>query len=373
MSRILVLGSDRSRGALAGIRALGSRGWDVGVGSPTPGGPGRRSRFARRWHEVPLPGTDDNAFAKALGAAIEAADYDVVVAGGDDWLLALAACAPSLASTVAHPPLTTVLRAIDKLSLAEAATAAGLATPLTAPGSRDGMANWRGPAVVKPRLHWQPGRPPLPRVEATIATGADIARAVRAIEAVGGEPVLQEPIVGRLEALAGVFIGGEFRARVQQVAHRVHPAMGISSRASTVAVDESLADGVARLLRSLGWFGLAQIQFLRGADGIPRVIDLNGRFYGSMALATSAGVNLPDVLGRAALGLPTDRASDARPGVRYVRLEGEARRVLEARSLREAAGTLGFSLGATQALWSRRDPMPVVGALSERIRRRLDR
>lgn len=373
MSRILVLGSDRSRGALAGIRALGRSGWDVGVGSPSPGGPGQRSRFARRWHEVPLPGTDDDAFSTALRAAVEAGAYDVAVASGDDWLLALSACAPWLTSTVAHPPLATVLRAIDKLSLAEAATAAGLATPRTAEGSKECLSAWRGPAVVKPRLHWQPGRPPLPRIEAVTAEGRDIAGAVEAIEAVGGEPVLQEPIVGRLEAMAGVFVDGTLRARVQQVAHRVHPAMGISSRASTVPVDEGLAAGVTRMLGSLEWFGVAQVQFLRGPDGVPRVIDLNGRFYGSMALATSAGANLPDVVGRASLGLPVDGATDARPGARYVRFEGEVRRVLEARSLREAAGTLSFSLGATQALWNRSDPMPVLGPLSDRIRRGLRR
>lgn len=337
------------------------------MGSPSAGGAVARSRFAQAWHEVPLPGSD--AFEEHLHRAVSAHRADVVAAAGDDWMLALAAAADAVGARVAHAPLATLLRAVDKRSLNDAALAAGLAAPRTAGGSPDDVGRWDGPAVVKPRLHWSPGRPPRPRVDAVLATTTrDIAAAVEAVRAAGGEPVLQEPIDGELMALAGVFADGRLAGRVQQHALRVHPPMGISSRAETVPVDDDLAAGVVRMLSALQWFGLAQVQFLRGADGVPRVIDLNGRFYGSMALAAAAGVNLPDVLARATVGEPV-AAADGRAGARYVRLEGEVPRLRRARDLREVASTLRFSLGATQAVWQATDPMPVLGQLTARARR----
>ena len=370
MRRILVLGSARSRGALAGVRALGRAGWTVSVGAPTPGGPAARSRFATSWHEVPFPG-DGDGFDDRLRRAVDAASADVVAAAGDDWMLALAlaAAGPSLGARVAHAPLATLLRAVDKRSLTVAALDGGLAAPRTSNASGEAVAGWEGPAVVKPRLHWAPGRSSGPRVDAVLATTPEaIESAVAAVRATGGEPVLQEPVSGELMALAGVFVDGGLVGRVQQRAIRVHPAMGISSRAETVAVDEALAGGVVRMLTALEWFGLAQVQFLRGTDGVPKVIDLNGRFYGSMALAARAGVNLPDLLARATTGEHI-ASRDARPGARYVRLEGEMPRLVEQRSARETAAAIRFSIGAVQAVWDARDPMPVLGQVTARAAR----
>ena len=368
MRRILVLGSARSRGALAGVRALGRAGWTVGVGSPTPGGPASRSRFATSWHEVPLPG-DGDGFDDRVRRAVDGASAEVVVAAGDDWMLALAAAGPSLGARVAHASLATLLRAVDKRSLTDAALEGGLAAPRTSTASEEAVSRWAGPAVVKPRLHWSPGRMSSPRVDAVLATTPEaIESAAAAVRATGGEPVLQEPVSGELMALAGVFVDGRLVGRVQQRALRVHPTMGISSRAETVAVDEALAAGVVRMLTALDWFGLAQVQFLRGADGVPKVIDLNGRFYGSMALAAAAGVNLPDLLARATTGEPIG-SSDARSGARYVRLEGEVPRLAQQRSVKETAAALRFSIGAVQAVWDARDPLPVLGQVTARAGR----
>lgn len=373
MKRALVLGSDRSRGALAGVRALGRAGWWVGVASPAPGGPAARSRYARAWQQVPLPGTEGAAFTDAIAEAIGSHGYDVLFAAGDDWMMGLSAVRDALRSLgahVAHPPLETVLLCIDKQTLTAAASDAGLAVPRTTVATDAEIATWAGPAVVKSRLHWAPGLPARDRVEAVVApTASAIALAVENIRAAGGDAVLQEPVYGELMALAGVFTDGRFLGRVQQRSDRVFPSMGISSRATTMDVDEALSEAVARMLIILGWSGLAQVQFLRGADGVPRLIDLNGRFYGSMALAEAAGVNLPDLLGRATLGQSPSGQGDARAGVRYIRLEGEVPRLVQGRLVREVAGTFRFAVGATQAVWDSRDPAPVLGQVTGRLRR----
>ena len=63
-------------------------------------------------------------------------------------------------------------------------------------------------------------------------------------------------------------------ARVQQRAARISPPdAGTTARGETVPIDEKLAPKVSRLLDEVGWFGLAQLQFLMPANGRPVLID----------------------------------------------------------------------------------------------------
>src|SRR5680860_863382 len=99
---------------------------------------------------------------------------------------------------------------------------------------------------------------------------------------------------------------GECVAIVTQVASRTWPLdAGVSARARTVAEDPALTGRIMRLLHGLRWTGLAQLQFLTGEDGEPRLIDFNARFYGSLALAVASGPNIPAIWASTALGEPS--------------------------------------------------------------------
>ena len=117
-------------------------------------------------------------------------------------------------------------------------------------------------------------------------------RRVGQIAELGGQAEVQEFLDGDLMAYAAVTTAGGRRIAAQsmQVASRVWPpGAGASCRAVSVPVDPELSGRAAALLAALGWFGLAELQFIVPADGNPRLIDLNGRFYGSLALAVRAG------------------------------------------------------------------------------------
>ena len=135
----------------------------------------------------------------------------------------------------------------------------------------------------------------------------------------------------------------------------------------TIPVTEPIAAAAAKLLSSLGWFGLAELQFIVAADGVPRLIDCNGRFYGSLSLAIAAGANLPAVWAALATGHQASRVR-ARPGVRYQWLEADLRRTLNARGaprVRDVAGTVAAGVRSRHSLWDLRDPAPAAA----RIRR----
>lgn len=372
--RALVLTAGRARGSLAAVRALSAAGWVVGVGTPDGAGFVTASRACSHVHVVPRPRGDGSAFVAGVHQAVDEQGYDVVFGGGDDWAAALATWAPALPVTVAHPAGPVVRAALDKAALAGRARRAGLSSPRTELGTAAALADWQGPVVVKCMTHWEPGQQHEHRVEARrYASAAAAAERVGLLEQAGLRAVLQEPVDGQLGALIGLVHEGRLLGRVQQVSPRLWPTpSGVSARAVTVPLDSSLVERVEQLLAQIGWSGLVEVQFLRAPGREPAVIDINGRFYGSMALANAAGPNLADAWGRQALGEPLPALFDAPPGHRFVWGAGDLRRATVERRgglLRDVASTVAALPGATTSVWDRHDPGPTRALVRDRLRR----
>ena len=374
--RALIVEDGLSRGALAAARALALDGWQVGVASPLRGGLAGSSKSVSRRHVVPPLSEGLDAFVDATNAALRAGGYELVFGAGDAELLALSLRRSDLEAVVPHAEHDVVLRALDKLELARAAERAGMATPVTVEATSDAIGSWGRPAIVKSRLHampWHDGS--TSRIEVGYgAAELQTKQRVEAVVAAGGQPLLQDFVEGRLMAFTAV-VGwdGEVVAEVKQHAGAVWPpGEGASVRAETVAVDEDLSAKVRALLTELGWFGLAELQFQVPRGGEPHLVDLNGRFYGSMSLATAAGVNLPAVWARVATGRPVKRGQRARPGVRYHWLEGDLRRARVERhggAGRDFAGSLRYTRGATHSIWDPADRGPAIWFVRELGRR----
>jgi len=57
-----------------------------------------------------------------------------------------------------------------------------------------------------------------------------------------------------------------------------------------------------RLLSKVGWHGVAMVEFKRcESTGLPYLMEVNGRFWGSLQLAIDAGVDFPYLLCQLAL------------------------------------------------------------------------
>lgn len=369
--RALIVEPGHTRAALAAARALHAAGWTVGIGMPGQRGLAASSRHVARRHRVPGPERGLDAFVEAVAAAIADAGYEVVFGGGDAEVLALSARRAELAAIVPYGPHEQVSRALDKLELAAASRSVGFSVPRMCSATGEELERSPLPFVVKASLHAPLSRDGGPqRLETRLAARRDeAARRVREIGAAGARAILQEFLSGRLLAYT-VLADRESRvvARVQQVADLTWPPdLGISVRARTVSIDEQLGERAAGLMRELGWFGLAQLQFVAPPGGEPRLIDLNGRFYGSLALAAGAGVNLPAAWAALATGRPVPPIGAARPGVRYQWMEGDLRRAFAERRgglLRDLLGCLRYARGAVHSVWSPEDPRPALHYLA---------
>lgn len=370
---VLILAHARDRGAVTAARALRRAGWRVGLGSSrADGGLAGASDAVHALHPVPRPSGEQGAFLRGLGAALAEGRYDVVVGSGDDWMAALAHHRERLTATVAHPAAAVVAAGMDKLTLHRMAQDAGLATPATRTLAPEPWQEVALPVVVKNRRHWTPHHDRRHRIETAVcSTSAELERHLLAFASEYDEPVLQEPVDGVLSALIGVVHEGRLTGRVQQVSPCVFPTpSGASARARTVPVDPVLAERCELLLGRLGWSGLVELQFLVGRDGVHRLIDLNGRFFGSLALAEAARPGLVDAGLRAGAGMPVPELADGRPGMRYQWLPGDLRRAVQERRggvVADVFGSLRWGLGARHSVADPRDPGPVLRLLAGRL------
>jgi predicted ATP-grasp superfamily ATP-dependent carboligase len=150
------------------------------------------------------------------------------------------------------------------------------------------------------------------------ADAADLRRKLEALPEAAFPVLLQERINGLGVGLFVLRWEGEVIARF---AHRrlreKPPSGGVSVYRESIAVDPELARRADLLLDRFGWNGVAMIEFkVDAATGTPYLMEINGRFWGSLQLAVDAGVDFPRLLAEAAMGRRPSPVRDYRLGVR---------------------------------------------------------
>jgi predicted ATP-grasp superfamily ATP-dependent carboligase len=126
--------------------------------------------------------------------------------------------------------------------------------------------------------------------------------------------------------------------------------------AVTTEPTEILKRQVVRLLD--GYDGIFQVELVG-----EHVLDVNPRVYGSLDLATKAGVNLVGVYWDLVRGAAVDPVAP-RTGVRYCWWEGEARRMVLRLRSGEAAAVRSLPAVARQFIGQlSEDPKPVLTRL----------
>jgi predicted ATP-grasp superfamily ATP-dependent carboligase len=376
-SSVLLVG-DAYYGAIAAVRALRAAGYSPWLAVDEPGAYANRSRARAGTVVVSSPRFDGERFVRELADAATRLSVAAVLPGAEPYLLTLAGHEtdfPGIALGV--PPRKIVERATDKESLTKVAAAVGLQTPPTEKvvrGNNELVGTFGFPAIVKPRHTW------IQNMDGTVSTysaryiSADqVEQATEHLPDGGG--LVQPYIPGQLIGVAGVSWEGRMICALHQASIRIWPARsGGSSYAETIPPNLELERGVSRLVQTIGWSGLFQAQFIRSSRGEHYLIDFNPRVYGSLALAVAAGLNLPGIWADLLLGRRPE-VGGYRVGTRYRHEEFDARSLAWMLLRGEGLGALrGFMprRNTTHAIFSLRDPMPLltsVTTLARRLRR----
>jgi len=202
-------------------------------------------------------------------------------------------------TVVAGPVGTAAELALDKRQQLKAAMSAGFAAPPSCDAT-GGLLPGPGPWMVKPAMAVELAGGRLRRGTGKIARTPVDARAAAA--AMGGAAIAQPMIGGTGEGIFGLATGGGV---VALSAHRrirmMNPRGSGSSACRSVPVDDALAGPVREFVAATAWQGLFMIELLRDPGGTPWFMELNGRAWGSMALACRRGFAYPAWAVRAAL------------------------------------------------------------------------
>lgn len=316
---------------------------------------------------MPDPALDSEGFLQKLAAAAKRLSVVAVLPSMETHFLALAgrkADFPGIA--LGTPSREGVRLATDKDLLPELAEAAGLRTPLTAKvvhGDGTAVAKFGFPTIVKPlRSRSQNPDGTVSAYSARyVRTEREAEEALKALP--GGEGLVQPHIPGQLTSVSGISWEGELVCAMHQLSVRIWPGLaGVSSYAETIPPNPELERGVGCLLQAIGWSGLFQVQFIRTLRGDHYLIDLNPRIYGSLTLAIAAGLNLPGIWVNLLLGRRPE-VGGYRVGVRFRHEEKDmralAQMLVDGRSRQAVRGLLP-QRGTTHAVFSLRDPMPLL-------------
>jgi predicted ATP-grasp superfamily ATP-dependent carboligase len=350
------------RSALAVVRSLGRAGYVVHVSARRRGVLATLSKWTRGVLVAPDALHAPSEFADAIAEYVRRLGIRVVVPVTDAAMLALLPVRDRLApAVIPFGGLDAFLALADKAGLRERAGRLGIAFPPQVELSWEERNEPLGdrvrlPVVIKPAR--SVGESASGREKFGVrhaATLDDVQRIARDLPRAAYPLLIQQRIVG---PGIGVFLLLWDGRLVASFAHRrireKPPSGGVSVSAESVAATQALIDHSWSLLRDLGWCGVAMVEYkMEDADGTPYLMEINGRFWGSLQLAIDAGVDFPRLLAECALGHVPGPIPSYRTGVRTRWWWGDVDHLIA--RLRHSDAKLSLPAGAPSRVAAVRD------------------
>jgi len=304
MPNILVLDANQ-RSALAVIRSLGRRGMRVVAGDHGTAPLGGASRYASATVQYASPAEHPARFVAEIATLVRRFEIGTVVPATDLTTMLLVSqpevirpARLACASAESYEALT------DKRALLELAARVTVAAPATRVASNwdeilDAAGVFGYPLVLKP------ARSRYLRGDRVIATSVRIVNNVAELDAARGAlPWLEDMPCLAQEFIrghgAGIFALWAADGPLAWFGHKrlreKPPSGGVSVLSESVDVDVTMQSMATRLLSAAGWVGVAMIEFRVSDTGRPYLMEVNGRFWGSLQLAIDSGLDFPWLL-----------------------------------------------------------------------------
>lgn len=202
-----------------------------------------------------------------------------------------ASLAPSSSTVVAGPTGKLAELALDKRQQLELARTAGFSVPDSADAATERPPG-EGPWIVKPALAVQLADGTLRRPSGRIAHTLPQVREIAA--GIGGPALVQPLIDGTGEGVFGLATAaGPGAVSAHQRVRMMNPRGSGSSACRSIPLAADLAGPVREFVSGADWRGLFMVEMLRDRAGRPWFMELNGRTWGSMALARRRGLDYP--------------------------------------------------------------------------------
>ena len=338
--RVLVLDGNENH-AVAAVRSLAAAGHDVYVGADSSWSKAGCSRYSKGSFRYTAPQVAVDEFVARIVSEVKKHDGTLVLPMTERTTMPLSERRDEIFNAgglMVLPPHEVVLQAFDKRRTTELAKSLGVEVPATTVISNRLEAEKfvqtaSFPLVLKPRSSEEvlpdgrvlsAGAPQYAKDRAEFMTACD--EMFKRSSAL----LVQEFIEGRGVGYFALMQYGELRA---EFAHRrirdVRPTGSGSALRESVSPDSKVRDASLKILSALGWHGVAMVEFRQREDGTPVFLEVNGRFWNSLALSIHAGVDFPALVAEIAQGKELELIDEYRQNVRCRWFLGDFRHLLE--------------------------------------------
>jgi predicted ATP-grasp superfamily ATP-dependent carboligase len=314
MKKITVLITDGdNRSSLSATRSLGKYGCRVLVTGCQFFSLSSRSRYCEKGFQTHVVEKDEKQFAIDISVIVKNESVDIVYPMTEPSMLALLNNRALFNNNViiAAPELDAVKKIFDKYNLFKMAENLGIEIPKTyyvydkSVYESTRLQIEAFPVVVKPSLSKIQVNGGFKSTNVMYASSLDeLDNIYASIDYLDYPSLIQEKIIGQGTGLFTLFDGKSHKALFSHKRLREKPPSGgVSVVSESVSLDEDMVCAVEKLLAQVNWQGIAMGEFKRDIrDGKPKLIEINGRFWGSLQLAQSAGVDFPVLLLQHLLG-----------------------------------------------------------------------
>ena len=338
--RVLVLDGNENQ-SVAAVRSLAAAGHEVHVGADSTWSKAGCSRWSKGSFTYTAPQVAVDEFVRAIISEVRNHAGALVLPMTERTTMPLSETREQIKAAggvLVLPPHELVLQAFDKRRTTELAQSLGVTVPRTRIISNrleaEDFANTNNyPVVLKPRGSEEL----LPDGRLIAAGGPRYAKDRVGLLAHCDEMLKRSSALLAQEFIEGTGAGyfalmrhGQLRA---EFAHRrirdVRPTGSGSAVRESVSPDPRVRDAALTILRALSWHGVAMVEFRQKADGTPVFMEVNGRFWNSLALAIYSGVDFPALLAELSQGRDFEALRNYRHKIRCRWLLGDFRHLLE--------------------------------------------
>ncbi|HEY3136230.1 MAG TPA: hypothetical protein VGL29_09400 [Blastocatellia bacterium] len=359
--KVLVLDGNENQ-AVACVRSLTHAGHRVFVGADTAWSKAGWSRSCSGTFTYPAPQEDADAFVASVLEEASREPGTLVLPMTERTTLPLSAGRDSLfraGARIVLPSHETVLRAFDKQETVRLAESLGVAVPRTVFISNGDEARRAAQTLAYPVV-LKPGNSEEMSSGKVRATGAPLYASNANEFGAAYDQMSRWPVSGgilpagishersRQDAcaprcvLAQEYVEGEgagYFALMREgelrmeFAHRrirdVRPTGSGSAVRASEKPSSRMREAALAILQALSWHGVAMVEFRVREDGEPVFMEVNGRFWTSLALAVYAGADFPARLAELAECRDIKVDGSYQTGVRCRWLLGDFRHLIE--------------------------------------------
>jgi predicted ATP-grasp superfamily ATP-dependent carboligase len=338
--RILVLDGSQNQ-AVASVRSLARAGHEVLVGESSSWSKAGWSRSCGGSLRYPDPHRDAAGFIARISEVAAQQSGTLVLPMTEATTLPLSAQRDAVlaaGSRLVLPSHAEVLRAFNKEETVRLAASLRIAVPKTTVVCSVEQAHSAGqettfPVVLKPRSSVETRSDGKMRITGRPRYAKNAEELLALYQEMSGtcsRILVQEFVDGEGTGYFALMHHGELRA---EFAHRrirdIHPTGSGSAVRISVEPDPQVRSASLAILQALHWHGVAMVEFRQIAGRPPVFMEVNGRFWNSLALACYAGADFPALLAQMAETGDVEKQGPSRIGVTCRWLLGDFRHLVE--------------------------------------------